>query len=228
VSRSACHPLCHQSQGSLRRCHLLCLRRQESHHLPIQSAVLSESSEPFHLSPASRQACLRRCHRVKLPLESSEPWCMPSSVPSRSRDTSTLPSAVPSTSSEPSSACSIGCTMRVQRAVELVFVHAIRGKYTVVHAILCAIKVNRAFNVTCTVPPKSMKPSAVPSAVPQSPSHRTCLRRRNPIKVSRRPGHPLYHQSWASLRRSHAVLSHQGKASPCMFHQLYHPSPVSC
>jgi hypothetical protein len=85
---------------------------------------------------------------VKLIFESSEPWCMPSYVPSKSREPSTLPSAVPSTSSEPSSARSIGCTtIQVQQAVELDFVHAIRGKYTVVHAILCAIKVNRAFGL---------------------------------------------------------------------------------
>jgi hypothetical protein len=206
VSCNACHPLCHQSQRSL--------RRQASHHLPLQLAVLSESSKPFLLSAASRRACLRRFHRsqvairvkcavvhailctikvkgefdvaircafddkraidclfnrlnyrspasrsvrvqravelalvkviiVKLLFESSEPWCMPSYVPSKSREPSTLPSAVPSTSSYPSSACSIGCTIRVQRAVELDFVHAIRGNYTVVHA----IKVNRAFDV---------------------------------------------------------------------------------
>jgi hypothetical protein len=91
VSRGACHPMYHQSQGSIRRCHLLCLRCQASHHLPVQSAVLlSESSEPSNLTSSMLS-------------EASTPSSMPSSVPSKSIEPSTLPSTtVPSKSREPS------------------------------------------------------------------------------------------------------------------------------
>jgi hypothetical protein len=118
----------------------------------VKQAIICLFNRLYYRSPASRSFQVQRAVElafvdaigVKLPFESSEPWCMPS----KSREPSTFPSAVPSTSSEPSSTCSIGYTIRVQRAVELVVVHAIRGKYTAVHAILCAIKVNRAFDVT--------------------------------------------------------------------------------
>jgi hypothetical protein len=112
----------------------------------VQQAIICLLNRLYYRSPASPSFRVQRAVElafvdaigVKLPFDSSEPWCMPSSVPSKSREPSTLPSNVPSTSSEPSSACSTGCTMRVQRAVELV-----------VHAILYAINVNRAlFDVT--------------------------------------------------------------------------------
>jgi hypothetical protein len=104
VSRSACHPLCHQSQGSLRRCHLLCLRRQESHHLPVQLAVLSESSKPFCLSPASRRALLGfKDGSEEGSEEGSKAGIIDgsddSTVPSKSSEPSSVPLAVASENS---------------------------------------------------------------------------------------------------------------------------------
>jgi hypothetical protein len=149
---------------------------------------------------------------------------MPSYVPSKSREPLTLPFAVPSTSSEPSSARSIGCTtIQVQRAVELDFVHAIRGNYTVVHA----IKVNRAFDVAICYSAFEVNEAigcSIGCASESEPSNLPLLTKSDSSLPSSRPSSVL--SKLGKPRRSH-VLCHQRKASPRMFHQLYHPSPMS-
>jgi hydrogenase maturation factor len=193
----------------------------------MPSSVPSKSKEPSTLSSAvpSRSFRVQRAVElafvdaigVKLLFESSEPWCMPSYVPSKSREPSTLPSAGPLTSSEPSSACSIGCTIRVQQAVELdLFVHAIRGKYTVVHAILCANKVNRAFDVAicysafevngaigCSIgcasesepsnlPSSTKSDSSLPSSRPSSVPSKLCKPPMFPCALPSKKSEPSY------------------------------------
>jgi hypothetical protein len=107
----------------------------------LSSAVPSMSREP---PSASSIGCTIGVQQA-VPSKPSEPLSLPRSIPLESschlsqvsmvhailgaikvKGAFDVPSAVPLTSSKPLSACSIGCTIQVQGAVKLVFVHAIQ------------------------------------------------------------------------------------------------------
>jgi len=69
--------------------------------------------------------------------------------------------------------CSIGSTIRVQRAVDLAFVESIQVNRAIVDAILCATKSSEPSTLPSAGPSKSSEPSYVPSVPKEEEDERS-------------------------------------------------------